>query len=177
TSVLGGVLAVTVCAYLSAVYLVCDAERRREHELALAFRHRAVRAGIVAAALGTVGVAVLHDDAPALFHGLTHRALPLVAIAAVSALTSFVLLVRDRGRDARVAAAVAVTAVIWGWAAGQYPYLLERTMTIEEAAGARATLVAMAITLAVAAALVLPSLAYLLAFAQQRPPDADLSHD
>jgi len=166
-----------VCAYLSAVFLVCDAERRGQHELALAFRRRAVGAGIVAAALGATGIAVLHDDAPALFHGLTHRALPLVVVAAVSALLSFALLVRDRGRGARVAAAIAVVAVLWGWGAGQYPYLLERSMTIEEAAGARATLVAMGITLAVAAVLVLPSLVFLLTFAQQRPAGADLSHD
>ena len=35
-----------------------------------------------------------------------------------------------------IIAAVAVVAVVWGWGAGQYPYLLEASLTIEQAAGA-----------------------------------------
>ena len=177
TSVLGGVLAVTVCAYLAAVYLVCDAERRGQHDLAVGFRRRAIGAGTVAGAVALAGIGVLDADAPDLFRGLTHRALPLILISAAGALASFVLLVRNRGNHARVAAAIAVVAIIWGWATGQYPYLLESSLTIEEAAGAHATLSAMFVALVVAAILVAPSLAFLLYFAQQPPPDADLPHD
>ena len=171
TSILGGTLAVTVCAYLAAVYLVCDAERRGQPDLALGFRRRAFGAGIVAGSVAVVGIGVLHADAPDLFHGLTHRALPLILLSGTGAVASLVLLVRNRGREARVAAAIAVVAVIWGWAAGQYPYLLESSLTIEHAAGAHATLSAMFVALVVAAILVGPSLACLLFFAQQSPPD------
>ena len=44
TSILGGVLAVTVCAYLAAVYLVWDARRLGEHDMVEYFRRRAVGA-------------------------------------------------------------------------------------------------------------------------------------
>ena len=177
TSVLGGVLAITVCAYLSAVYLVNDAERRGLHDLALGFRRRGIGSGVVTGVVALVGIAVLHADAPDLFHGLTHRALPLIIVSALAALASFGLLLVDRGREARIAAAVAVVAVVWGWAAGQYPYVLESSLTIEEAAGARATLEAMVVTLVIAGLLVGPSLGYLLFFAQRSSADPDLPHD
>src|SRR5207302_11342475 len=38
TSLLGGTLAVEVCAYLAAVYLTADSRRHGEHDLAGAFR-------------------------------------------------------------------------------------------------------------------------------------------
>ncbi|MEA3019696.1 MAG: cytochrome bd ubiquinol oxidase subunit [Actinomycetota bacterium] len=169
TSILGGVLAVTVCAYLAAVFLVCDAHRLGRPDLADAFRRRAIGAGITAGTVAAAGIIVLHHDAPGLFHGLTHRALPLVVVSAAGGAASLVLLARGRGREARVAAGIAVVAIIWGWAAGQYPYLLEGSLTIAAGAGAHTTLVAMAVALAVAGALVFPPLAYLLYFAQQAP--------
>ena len=47
TSVLGGVLAVTVCAYLAAVYLVWDARRLDDSDMVEYFRHRAIGAAVV----------------------------------------------------------------------------------------------------------------------------------
>src|SRR5579862_7095613 len=46
TSVLGGVMAVIVCAFLAAVYLAADADRRGFTELASAFRLRSLGAGL-----------------------------------------------------------------------------------------------------------------------------------
>jgi cytochrome bd ubiquinol oxidase subunit II len=54
-----------------------------------------------------------------------------------------------------------VTAVLWGWAAAQYPYLLQRRLTITAAAAAHAVLLATLVSLAVGAAALIPSLAWL----------------
>ena len=112
TSILGGVLAVTVCAYLAAVYLVWDARRLGDDEMVEYFRRRAVGAAIVAGVIAFAGIFVLHADAPYLFDGLTSRALPLVIISGLCGIGSLVLLLRQntpwrapardgRGRDRR----------------------------------------------------------------------------
>ena len=63
TSILGGVLAVTVCAYLSAVYLTWDAKRLHDDEMAEYFRRRAIGAGVVAGVVAFVGIFVFDSDA------------------------------------------------------------------------------------------------------------------
>ncbi len=60
TSMLGGVMAVVVCAFLASVYLTADAERRDHADLVAYFRRRAIASAIVAgivAARGCVRVA------------------------------------------------------------------------------------------------------------------------
>ncbi len=172
TSVLGGVLAVVACAYLAAVYLTADARRAGDAALVEAFRRRAVVSGIVAGGVALGGIAVLHADAPDLFAGLTGRGAPLVAISAVAGLVSLACVWRRRFLGARVAAATAVTAVLWGWAAGQYPYLLVGEVTIREAAADPATLRAVLLSLIVGAVLFVPALAALFVMAQsETAPD------
>jgi cytochrome bd ubiquinol oxidase subunit II len=161
TSMLGGVLAVTVCAYLAAVFLTADAVRAGERDLAERFRRNAIAAGLVAGVIAFAGIWVLRADAPALFAGLTGRALPLVVISAAAGLASLVLLVRRRYAEVRVTAGAAVAAVIWGWAVGQYPYMLEGSLTVQDAAANPSVLRAVLATLAVGAVLLVPSLAYL----------------
>ena len=167
TSMLGGTLAVVVCAYLAAVYLTADARRAGDATLVEAFRGRALASGVVAGGLVLGGIAVLHADAPALFSGLTGRAWPLVAASALAGLFSLGCVWRRRFVAARLAAATAVTAVLWGWAAGQYPYVLEGEMTIGQAAADPAALRAVLVSLAVGALLVVPALVALNAFAQR----------
>ncbi|MCA1823505.1 MAG: cytochrome d ubiquinol oxidase subunit II [Mycobacteriales bacterium] len=161
TSVLGGVLAVGSCAYLAAVYLTGDATRAGDVDLAKGFRRRAIVTALVVAVLAAAGVFVLRADAPELLHGLTRRGLSLMVLSALFGMASVVLLAQRRYLIARVTAAGAVAAVLWGWAAGQYPYLLERTTTIAEAAAPRATLTALLVALVVTAVLVVPSLTLL----------------
>ena len=162
TSLFGGVLAVLVCAHLAAVFLTADADRAGETDLVEWFRTRAILSGAVTGLTTFAGVAVLHADARHLFDGLTDRGLALMVLSAVGGIATLVLLARRRCRLARVAAVTAVVAVIWGWAAGQYPEILVDHLTIEEAAGARATLQAMVWSLAVGAAIFAPPLVYLL---------------
>ncbi|MCW2586482.1 MAG: terminal oxidase subunit [Frankiales bacterium] len=158
TSVLGGVLAVGVCAYIAAVFLTVDARRTGAQELAEAFRRRAIVTALVVGAVALAGIAVLHADAPELFTGLTGRALPLIVLSALAGLASLVLLVVRRYRAVRVTAAVAVAAVVWGWGAAQYPVLLEPDVTLSDAAAPPAVMSALLVTIIAGSALLLPSL-------------------
>jgi cytochrome d ubiquinol oxidase subunit II len=170
TSVLGGALAVGVCAYLAAVYLTADAERAGQAALAERFRRRALGTGVAVGALALAGIGVLAADAPRLYQGLTGRALPLIAASAAFGLASLALLWRRQYLAVRVTAACAVVAVVWGWAVGQYPYMLEPDLTIAAAAAGRATLQAMLAALGVGAVLLVPALAWLFILFQRTDP-------
>ncbi len=167
TSVLGGSLAVAVCAYLATVFLTADAATQEEPELVAWFRRRALVSATVTGALALGGIGVLAADAPTLFDGLTGGAAPLIGVSAVAGSASMVLLWRGSHEAARYAAALAVTAVVWGWAAAQHPFLLVDELTIEAGAGARSTLWAMLGSLAVTAVLVAPPLVYLLVLSKR----------
>jgi cytochrome bd ubiquinol oxidase subunit II len=167
TSLLGGVMAVVVCSFLAAVYLTADAERRDRLELIGYFRARAFATGVVAGVVALGGVFVLRQDAPRLYHGLTHRGAPLIVLSAVAGLSTLVLLSRARYRVARYSAALAVAAVLWGWAAGEYPFMLEDTLRISDAAGAHATLVSLLVVLGGGSLVLVPALAWLFVLTQR----------
>ncbi|MEU6478181.1 cytochrome d ubiquinol oxidase subunit II [Streptomyces sp. NPDC047017] len=158
TSLLGGVLAVVTCAHLAAVYLCADADREGRPDLAAAFARDAVVSGLAAGVVALAGIAVLRADAPVLFHGLTHRALPLVIVSAVAGVTGLLLLGRGRHVAARAAAALAVAAILWAWGAAQYPALLVGGTTVAQAAATGSVLRAVLVSLGVGALVLVPSL-------------------
>jgi cytochrome d ubiquinol oxidase subunit II len=170
TSVLGGTLAVGICAYLAAVYLTSDARRAGDPGLADAFRGRALAMGVAVGVVAMLGIVVLGADAPTLYDGLVSRALPLVILSAVAGLGSLVLLYRRRFGAARISAALAVGGVMWGWAVAQYPNLLVGSLTIGQASAAEATMVALLASLLVGAVLVVPSMAALFLLSQRPRP-------
>jgi cytochrome d ubiquinol oxidase subunit II len=172
TSVLGGVLAVLACAYLAAVYLCGDARRSGERELVDYFRRRALAAGLVTGLVALGGIGVLHADAPRLFNGLTHRALPLVLISAVLGALSLLLLLIHRLIFVRATAALAVTTILWSWGAAEYPLMLPPGTTVQTAAADSSVLAATLLALAGGALLLFPSLLWLYALFQRRPEDA-----
>jgi cytochrome bd ubiquinol oxidase subunit II len=167
TSVLGGVLAVVVVAYLSAVYLVWDTRRVGDLELAAYFRRRAIASAVVAGIVALGGIAVLHADATYLFGELTSRALPLVLLSALCGAGSLLLLVRDATRGARLLAVAAVAAVVIGWGVAQWPYLLPTSLTVAAAASPSGTLTAVLVATGLAAVLVVPGLILLYVLAQR----------
>jgi cytochrome d ubiquinol oxidase subunit II len=161
TSILGGVLAVTVCAYLSAVYLVWDARRFDDTELAEYFRRRAVVAAVAAGVVAFVGIFVLHRDAHYVFDGLTSRGLPLVIVSGLCGVGSLVLLMRGAHRYARALSMVAVVSIVVGWGVAQWPYMLPTSLKVSQAAAPHGTLVAVLVVFGAAAVLILPPLALL----------------
>jgi cytochrome d ubiquinol oxidase subunit II len=68
----------------------------------------------------------------------------------------------------RPLAVVAVVTVVWGWAVAQHPYLLPETLSIEEGAGAGASLTAILVIFGAATLIVLPALGLLYALSQRR---------
>ena len=169
TSLLGGTLAVEVCAYLAAVYLTADSLRHGEEKLAGMFRARALVMGVITGVTALAGIAVLHADAPSLFAGLTGRGLPLIFATAVFGIGSLALLLRRRYIAVRVTAALAVVAVLWGWGVGQYPDLLVGTATVTSAAAPPDTLVVLVISLAAGSAVLAPALVLLYVLFQAAP--------
>ncbi len=162
TSVLAGVLGGATTTFLAAVFWAGGARHRGDDELVEVFRRRGLASAAVAGVCALAGIAVLASDAPALFAGLTTRGWPLIGVSVLGGAGALVSLVGRRLRAARVGAVVAVVAVLWGWAFGQYPWMLEDSLTIADAAGHPATLRAMLIGLGVGAVLFVPPLVALL---------------
>jgi cytochrome d ubiquinol oxidase subunit II len=161
SSAVVGLIAVATGAYLAAVYTTADAARAGLPDLVAVFRRRALAAGLVAGALAATGLVVVREDARPLFDGLTGDALPLVALSGAAGVITLVLLWIGRLGLTRLAAAIAVTAVISGWVIAQHPYLLPGQITVAAAAAPRPTLVALLVGGAVGAAVLVPSLLWL----------------
>ena len=162
TALLIGSLAVAAGAYVSAVFLAADARRLEMPDLADAFRRRALAAAAVTGAIAVGGLAVIEADAPSLYEGLTSGG-GLVAVvgSAIAGLGTIALVWRGRFGVARLTSALAVGAVVVGWALAQKPDFLPGELTLDEAAAGDATLIATLIALAVALAVIVPSLALL----------------
>jgi cytochrome d ubiquinol oxidase subunit II len=178
TSILVGVLAVATSAYLAAVYLAADAAKRDERGLVRAFRGRALGAGVVAGALAFVGLLVVRGEARALYDELVSgRALPAVIVSALAGVATLALVYRRRFEAARYSAALAVAAVVAGWALAQWPTILPG-LDVRHAAAPHDTLVAVVVAVLGGAAIVFPSLALLFRLAlagrfdQGRPAQA-----
>jgi cytochrome bd ubiquinol oxidase subunit II len=162
TSLFVGVLAVVTGAHLAAVFLGADSHRAGRPELVHAFRMRALGSGVVAGALAIAGLAVVNSDAPDLYDGLTSGAgLACVLVSGAAGLVTLWLEWRERFEVARYTAAVAVAAIVAGWALAQEPYLLPPDLTVKEAAAPDETLLALVIAACLGMALLIPALAWL----------------
>lgn len=161
TSIVDGVIAIATSAYLAAIFLAADCTRRNEPELARSFRRRALAAGPLAGVLAIVGLVTLHHSAPALYHELVAgRALPAVIVSVVAGIAAIWLVYTNRFEPARYVAALAVTAVIIGWALAQWPRVLPG-LDIRQAASSHDVLVAVIVAVIGGGAIVFPSLAWL----------------
>jgi cytochrome d ubiquinol oxidase subunit II len=161
TSIFIGLLAVATSAYLAAVYLAADAARDRRRELERDFRVRALGAGVVAGAFAIGGIFVVGADSHELFHSLLHgRALPAVIVSALAGAATLALVHRRRYEPARYSAALAVGAVVAGWALARWPTILPG-LTVDQAAAGHDTLVAVVVAVLAGGAIVFPALAFL----------------
>jgi cytochrome d ubiquinol oxidase subunit II len=166
TSLVGGCLAVATCVFLAGVFLTADADRAGDTDLADGLRRRTLAVGVVTGLVVFAGLYPVAHDAPTLAAGLRSHAAPLLVVALLGGLAAVWLVFRRRYAIARVPAAVAVASVVTGWGVGQYPWLLVDEVTIDDAAGANATLVGLLVVVVLAGVIVLPALAYLLRLTQ-----------
>jgi cytochrome bd ubiquinol oxidase subunit II len=157
TSVLGGVLAVCLTAYLAAFFLVFEAARLSDETMVAYFRRRATAAAVAAGVVALAGIFVLAGDADYLFDGLTSRALPLVVLSAVCGLAALTLAARAARRGARLAAVGAVAGLVLAWGVAQWDYLLPTSLTVSQATAPSGTIAAILVATALAAVLIVPA--------------------
>ena len=163
-----GVLFVLLTAYTAAVFLVHDSGAAGDSELRAYFERRALGAAVIAGAAAVVGVIALHADARYVYDGLTSwPGIALVILSGICGLVVLGLLVTGRSDGLRVAAVGAGTAVVWGYFAAAFPYILPTSLTISGAAGASTTLAWVIGTFAVAAVTVVPALILLYTLSQR----------
>ena len=167
TSILVGLMAVAACAYLAAVFLVADARRLGQADLAALFLRRARAAAVVTGGLAVVGILVLAVDAPVLANELTGRGWPLVVAGFVLGGAALVAIGQRATFGTRPLAVGAVVAVIWGWGVAQYPDILPRTLSLADAAAPAGSLGSLLVVFVAAALLIAPSLALLFWLTQQ----------
>jgi len=170
--VLIGVLAVAFSGYLAAVFLAADSVRYGAAALAAGFRRRALLAGVLSGALALAGLLVMRGSGLDLTKG---AALALVCVSGAAGLATLALCWASRFGLARLTAALAVAAVVVGWAAAQAPRLLPG-MTVTQAAAGMSTLVALVIAVCCGLAVLVPSLALLFTLFLRGRLDTPESH-
>jgi cytochrome d ubiquinol oxidase subunit II len=154
-----GLLAVALCAYLAATYLIVETEGDRP--LQSDFRTRALVASIVSGALALTGLWLAYAQAPRVWADLTGNGLVLMLLALVNGPVALWSVWRLRPRIARLAVAAQVALVLWAWAVGQWPYLVPPDITIADAAAPASTLNAWLVVISVGLVLVIPALVLL----------------
>ena len=161
TSIFIGVLAVTTSTYLAAVYLAADAARLGDGALEREFRQRALVTGVIAGAIALAGIFVVGSDAHGLQHSLlTGSALAAVIASVIAGVATLALVSTRRFEAARYSAAVAVAAIIAGWALARWPTILPG-LTVDQAAAGHDTLVWIIVAVLGGGAILLPSLGLL----------------
>jgi cytochrome d ubiquinol oxidase subunit II len=161
TPLLVGVLFVAISAYTAAVYLAADAARHGEDALAPCFRARALGAGALAGAAAIAVLPALHADAHPLYARLLDGpGLVGVAISVLGGAATIALVLARRFEPARITAALAVAGMIVGWVLAQEPLLLPH-LTVRQAAAPHDVLVLLLVVIAIGAAILFPSLAFL----------------
>jgi cytochrome d ubiquinol oxidase subunit II len=116
---------------------------------------------VLAGAIALAGLVVLHADVHPLYHRLLHSdALAALIVSIIAGAVTLELVRRSRFETARYTAALAVAAVIAGWALAQSPVLL-RGLTVRQAAAPHDTLVVVIVAVLGGAVILFPSLALL----------------
>ena len=150
-----GVLALLVSAYLAAVYLAWESSGLLRED----FRRRALATWWVAGAASVAALLLARLHAPRLWDGLVAwPAVLLIAAGAVLAPLSFQALRTNRYGAARIFGAAQVVALLVGWAAAQWPYLIYPDLTLAGSAAPASTLTLTAATLPFGIAALVPSL-------------------
>jgi cytochrome d ubiquinol oxidase subunit II len=163
-----GVMFVITCAYVSAVFLVHEARRAGDERFERYFRVRALVAGAAGGVVAVAGIIVLRADARYVYDGIVGKALPLAILSLVCGVAALVLLALNAVRFVRGVAVLAVAAMVWAWGVAQYPYLLPKSLTVDQAAATSDTMTALLVIFVVAALVIVPSLGLLFVLSQRQ---------
>jgi cytochrome bd ubiquinol oxidase subunit II len=154
-----GAIALALCAYLAAIYLVNETEGMLQGD----FRKRAWFAWGLTVVLSAGALPLVRSEAGHLWQGLTSPLVaPIIVIGLFAGVAAAIALYRGRYWLARAAAVVQVTAILSGWMLAQHPYLIYPDVTVSTAAAPPGTLRFFLVSLPIGAAILLPSLWLLL---------------
>jgi cytochrome d ubiquinol oxidase subunit II len=169
-----GLLALTTCAYLAAVYLTLETTGALQED----FRARALAAGGVFVLLAVLALTLTPSGAPQIWQSFTTGpeaiAIPIVILLAVA---SGWAVYQRRYHLARVTAAAEVALLLVGWALAQYPYLVVPDLTVANSAASPATLRATLIVFGIGAIFLVPSLWFLYSIFKGQLPGASTRPD
>ena len=153
-----GALALSICAYLAAVYLTVETQGKLRDD----FRRRALLAGTFVVGFSVLTLPLLYLQASHLWSGLVSlQAAPVIGAGAGAALLSGWALLRRHFRLARAASLVQVAFLLVGWGLAQRPYLIYPDVTLQKAAAPEATLRFLLYSLPFGMAILVPSLFFL----------------
>ena len=164
-----GFLAVALCAQIAGVFLTIETEGELEDD----FRIRAIVATFVLAAVGAIALLVARVTTPQTLVSLSSpRALVGIGCAMLLGFGVLGALYVRRYHLARVIVAAETVAVLAGWYASQYPYLIPGVARFDLVASPVATLRAFLWLAAVGIALLIPSLLLLFSVFKRSPKRA-----
>ena len=150
-----GLLALSTCAYLAAVYLTVETV----DELREDFRLRAIIAGTTTAGLAIIVLLLSYWEANWFFQQLISvRTWPVLAAGLLCFAASAWAVFGRRYRLSRVFAAGEIVLLLLGWGLAQQPYLVYPDMTFQQAAAPIPTIAFLLATLPFGALLLIPSL-------------------
>ena len=166
-----GFLALSICAYLAAVYLTLETEEKLQDD----FRLRALGVGRVFILLALLALPLARWEAPYIWHRLTSGwGLVVVVLAVILASISGWAVYTRRFMLARLTAAAEVALLLIGWATAQYPYLIVNDLTYHEAAASDAMLKVFLIVFGIGSIFLIPSLLLLFSVFKGLNPAADV---
>jgi cytochrome bd ubiquinol oxidase subunit II len=156
-----GFFALSLFVFLSAVFLTVEA---REPELQEDFRRRALVSGVVVALMALCTFLAARTGAPDIYARLVQPSLTWIVQGgtAVYAIAAFAALLMKKYKTARISAMLQVVLILWGWGLSQSPFLLQRSMTISQAAAAPAVLWPLIGATAAGLMVLFPSIWYLM---------------
>lgn len=164
-----GLLALSTCAYLAAVYLTVETDGDLRED----FRRRAILSGTATAGLALIVLALAHRDAGWFFRQLVApRSWPVLAAGIACFAASAWAVLGRRFRLSRIFAAGEIILLLLGWGLAQRPYLVYPDITLHRAAAPPATIAFLLATLPFGALLLIPSL-WLLFQVFKAPPHRD----
>lgn len=155
-----GLFALTVFAYLAAVYLTVVAG---DEELQDSFRFRALVSGALLGVLALVTVVLAAEGAPPLYAGLFGApwSIPMHLTTAVCGIVALYLLWSRRFRLARLLAIAHVVLIVLDWATSCYPWMLPGQLSIHDAAAPSKVLWTTLIVMGIGGTILAPSLLFL----------------
>lgn len=150
-----GLLALSTCAYLAAVYLTVESDGAVRED----FRWRAILSGTSTAALAIIVLLLARSEAPWFFSQLVGlRSWPVLAAGVTCFAASAWAVFGRRYRWSRLFAAGEIVLLLVGWGIAHQPYLIYPDVTLTAAAAPSTTLKFVLSTLPIGALALVPSL-------------------